>query len=448
MSTIAAESTQRIFKVMNKIMERSADGDYIFRGESKCYKYVSSSLYRQYRDVEAEHFDIEIVQKEVLQEAKRHADESDKSNDFEILTQLQHYGGDTNLIDFSTDFHIALFFACDRHFNEDGRVILQQKEPIKDQLKEPHHPRNRVITQRSIFVQPPKGFIVPDVIIAIPQDLKQAMLDHLRKYHGISTATIYNDLYGFIINQRNHVSSYTEFYRGLTYQNKGNLDKAADHYIKATDLNPNYAVAYSNLGAVYRDNNKYDLAIKSCTKAIDLNSNLANPYINRGAAYAGKSEYDLAIKDFTKAIDLNPNYAEPYNNLGAVYRIRGEFDLAIEYFTKAVDLSPNLPQAYYNRGAAYADKGEFDLAIKDCTKAIDLNPNLAEPYNNLGAVYKIRGEFDLAIEYFTKAIDLNPNYAEAYYNRGAAYAGKGEFDLAKKDFDKATELKPNQGTSC
>ena len=36
-----------------------------------------------------------------------------ESVDFEILTELQHYGGKTNLIDFTTDYLIALFFACD-----------------------------------------------------------------------------------------------------------------------------------------------------------------------------------------------------------------------------------------------------------------------------------------------------------------------------------------------
>ena len=46
--------------------------------------------------------------------------------DFEILTEIQHYEGKTNLIDFSTDYFIALFFACDGSPDEDGRVILQK----------------------------------------------------------------------------------------------------------------------------------------------------------------------------------------------------------------------------------------------------------------------------------------------------------------------------------
>ena len=47
--------------------------------------------------------------------------------DLSIFTQLQHYESQTNLIDFTTDFHIALFFACDGQPGENGRVILQKR---------------------------------------------------------------------------------------------------------------------------------------------------------------------------------------------------------------------------------------------------------------------------------------------------------------------------------
>ena len=46
--------------------------------------------------------------------------------DFEILTEIQHYGGKTNLIDFTTDYLIALFFACDGHHDKEGRIIMQK----------------------------------------------------------------------------------------------------------------------------------------------------------------------------------------------------------------------------------------------------------------------------------------------------------------------------------
>ena len=47
----------------------------------------------------------------------------EEQRDFEILTDIQHYGGETNLIDFTRGYLIALFFACDGSFDEDGRII-------------------------------------------------------------------------------------------------------------------------------------------------------------------------------------------------------------------------------------------------------------------------------------------------------------------------------------
>lgn len=42
----------------------------------------------------------------MIEAAKDYTHETDP---FEILTELQHYGGHTNLIDFTIDNHIALF---------------------------------------------------------------------------------------------------------------------------------------------------------------------------------------------------------------------------------------------------------------------------------------------------------------------------------------------------
>lgn len=198
-----------IRSLLQEIEEKSSDDDYIYRGEPEHYEEVSSSLYRQYRNIDVERFDIQEVQKEILDKARRYTSATDE---LEILAELQHHGGKTNLIDFTTDYRIALFFACDGFHDKDGRLILQRREAVRDQIRRPQNPANRVIAQKSVFVQPPKGFVEPDAEINVPKDLKQPVLNHLRKYHGISTETIYNDLHGFIKNQGIHQSAYTAFY--------------------------------------------------------------------------------------------------------------------------------------------------------------------------------------------------------------------------------------------
>ncbi len=114
------DTLSKVLEIIHKIAEKSADCDYIYRGEPECHQKVSSSLYREY-GIELKDFKIERVQKEILNEAKKFTHETDE---FEILTQLQHYGGQTNLIDFTTDYLIALFFACDGSHDKNGRIIL------------------------------------------------------------------------------------------------------------------------------------------------------------------------------------------------------------------------------------------------------------------------------------------------------------------------------------
>ena len=208
-----------VFEKIQEIAKKSPGDDYIYRGEPLYFEKVSSGLWRVCTEqFETEDVDIEDFQNQILVVSGKYTYAKDK---FELLTQLQHFGGQTNLIDFTTDYHIALFFTCDSFRDEPGRVIvLQSTDEIvtKYRVEKPQNPQNRVIAQKSIFVQPPKGFIEQEeyLEIDIPAALKVPMLDHLQNHHGISAETIYNDLHGFIRNQSFHQRAYLENYTGVT----------------------------------------------------------------------------------------------------------------------------------------------------------------------------------------------------------------------------------------
>lgn len=378
--------TPTIKDIINTIESKTADGGYIYRGERKLHKEhpyygkISSNLWREY-GIDHEGFDIEVIQKELLNAAKKHIGQlpqdyrvdytasrgvskegTDEANDFEILTDIQHYEGKTNLIDFTTDYFIALFFACDGSLDEEGRVILQKTDLIKNWIKHPQNPRHRVIAQKSVFVTPPRGFIEPeeDDIVIIPANQKQSILQHLRKFHGISTETIYNDLHGFIRNQDIHGDVYTYFCRGIAYAKRGD---------EVTDIK--------------EKQKEYKEAINHYTKAIDLKLDLPEAYYNRGNAYNAIEALDLAIKDYNVALALNPNDFDYYNNRGNVYAKKGDFDKAIKDYDTTIHLNSNYMEAYNNRGITYAEKGDFDKAIKDYRKAIELDPDYTKAHNNL-----------------------------------------------------------------
>jgi Tfp pilus assembly protein PilF len=96
------------------------------------------------------------------------------------------------------------------------------------------------------------------------------------------------------------------FFKGLSYELKGQLDNAIDEYSKAIEINPRFAEAYRNRGYACAKEHNYNKAISDYTKAIEINPRDFGAYNERGNAYFLKGQYAKAISDWTKAILIKP----------------------------------------------------------------------------------------------------------------------------------------------
>ena len=311
-----------IFDIIQKIANLSAEGNYLFRGEPKQHCKISSTLYRECERIvreaglesELSDFDIEAIKAEILDQVKAFIPRGEHAPDlFSIFTQLQHYDSQTNLIDFTTDFNIALFFACDGQPGENGRIILQKRDPRL--IEQPSGVEHRVLAQKSVFVRPERGYIDLDEsnykVVDIPACLKKDILRYLRNTHGITTETIYNDIHGYIRNKGIHKSAYREFYIAFIYQGKAEKmedtdekhelwDKAIKHYSKAIDYNPNFHRAYANRSTLYSKKRENDRAVQDSSEALEINPDRApGPYTDRDH----EAEW-MAIQDPISALNL------------------------------------------------------------------------------------------------------------------------------------------------
>lgn len=352
-----------VFEKIQEIAAKSVNGNYIYRGEPKCYQKppycgkISSSLWRECKKEMGEAvFNVEYIQKGLLNDAKLHIEDlsqafraslpvfpgvdeedTDEISDFETLTEIQHYGGKTNLIDFTTDYLIALFFACDGHNDKDGRVILQKTEDITNMIKAPLNPRHRVITQKSVFVCPPKGFIEPHEveIVTIPSNLKQPMLNHLQKYHGISTETIYNDLHGFIKHQSIHQKAYIEFYIGWSHLQQHNYNLAIENLNLAIEQNPDFPLAYYCRGLAFYKIGEYSHAIQEFSFLIERSPQFTMAHHVRGVTYLHLEEWDTARADLMEArnrkVDIIKVFRNEHESVGSFeteYEVKLPEDIA------------------------------------------------------------------------------------------------------------------------
>ena len=389
-----------VLAIINALARKSVSANYIYRGETQRYDKVSSSLYREYPDAP----DIEAIQGAYLDEAELYTPETDR---FAILTELQHYGGSTNLIDFTTDYLIALFFACDGGHTQDGRIVLLDRiGDMREHIRAPQTPARRVLAQKSIFVRPPAGYVEPDDTVIIPRHLKVPILNYLQDGHGVSTETIYNDLFGFIRSRAIHREAFEHFSAAISHIANGN----------------------------------YPAAIEECTRALDRNPQMAAAYHTRGIAHRYVGNVSDAIIDFTRTIELIPGFAEAFNNRGIANHRKGDYDQAIEDFNQSIALAPNEAAAYNNRGASYGSKGEDDQAITDFDRAIELEPYSATSYNNRGTSYRYKGDYNRAIADYDQAIALAPDNANYYGNLGESWLHLSDWGKARANLIAARQM--------
>ena len=358
-----------------KVLRFCDGGDYIFRGEDKDYGQVTSGLYREHRD-----FPVLAVEEQIIQDARTHL--QDGASDIAVLTELQHFGGKTNLIDFTKNLYIALFFACDGEIKQDGRLILvdkvtlsnvvinyeKSKEVIQTNniLVSPTGKSPRAIFQSSAFVHPHKGYLEKGDYqsVVVKAELKNELLTHLQKHLDISAETVYNDIHGFIRNQSIGTAANDEFYLGLSCSTSGDFEKGILHYTKAIKRNPQLLSAYTNRGINFLQLHRYNEAIADHTKAIELLPRRSLNYFLRGMTYKHAGNLDAAVVDYNKAIEIGPPLAAQHTGLGEIYtRLQNHSD-AISEFNKALQIEPDNHDAHHGLAYVYGHLRNYEKALE------------------------------------------------------------------------------------
>ena len=93
---------------------------------------------------------------------------------------------------------------------------------------------------------------------------------------------------------------------GYLYWGLGELDEAIKEYELSIKFDPLYDIAHNNLGVIYLDDLVHiQKAIECFNNAIDCNPNYALAYYNLGRCYALKNENVEAAKYFQAALDVN-----------------------------------------------------------------------------------------------------------------------------------------------
>ena len=120
----------------------------------------------------------------------------------------------------------------------------------------------------------------------------------------------------------------------------GNFGRGIVRLQRALEIWPDYALAWSTLGAAYTTQGKLGQAMATFRAALDRGIHSPALYYNQGRTYQLQRDYVRAVEAYKVAIQMDPGFVPAYVNLGGVHYLEGRFTEAERVWREVIRLDP------------------------------------------------------------------------------------------------------------
>jgi len=160
---------------------------------------------------------------------------------------------------------------------------------------------------------------------------------------------------------------HVQFTLGQVYTGERKWDLAAASLKRATDLNPQAAAAFNQLGYVYLIQDKKEEAIATFKKYSALLPKDPNPYDSLAEAQMTASHLADAEANFQKAFDVSPDFFIALQGVAQTRFLRNDWDggkSALDQAAAAATRPVDRLGLEFNRAWSLAAAGQMDEAMK------------------------------------------------------------------------------------
>lgn len=199
------------------------------------------------------------------------------------------------------------------------------------------------------------------------------------------------------------------------------IEHAISNLLEAIELQPDYAVAYSDLARLYinqsfrsyadRDG-RYALARAALNRALDLDPYLAETHVRLGfIAWSYDNDIETAEKHIQRALQLDPRNVVVIRGMSGLAWKKGDQDTEIEMLERAAMLDPVNVDTLTQLSEVYRRVRRFDDAEAMLYEALDVKPDLDGAHRSLAYIAMSREAYDEAIDLLQEALAINPDSA-------------------------------------
>jgi serine/threonine-protein kinase len=253
----------------------------------------------------------------------------------------------------------------------------------------------------------------PSSMLAFQRELSTAIAEQIRQRLSPER------LSALARRQTRNPEAYDLYLRGRHVWNQltpRTTQRAIEYFSQATELDRNYALAWSGLADAYA----------------------ASP-INGDAPplSVGPRARDAAAQ----AVRAEPDLAEVQSSLGVVkFWFDWDWIGAETAFRKAITLDPSYAFAHRNLGITLSHMGQREEAGSEMQRARALDPLYAVQHALSAQVAFVARDYPAAVQFARQAIAIDPGFWIGYFQLAQAYQQTGEIDLAFEALNSAGRL--------
>ncbi len=262
--------------------------------------------------------------------------------------------------------------------------------------------------------------------------------------------------------QSNFSKSYYSL--GVSYLQKGLLEKALDEFDRAIRMNPGLPFAHFNKGLIHHQQNNPEMARKEFELELDWNPHNVEAHMSLSILDRAEKRYPDALAHIQNALKTSPGHPRASVQEILVLELAGRSEEAYARAENLVIRAPDYPPGHYLRGRMLFHQGRFDLAEEELQwltrierspsenrsgttdlykgpeeSAIEPDRMMSMANFYLGMMRLQGGRPELAVEYFEKSVEISPDQAEAWSNLGLARSDAVQSVAAH---DRAIQIQP------
>ncbi|CCQ90141.1 hypothetical protein NITGR_250054 [Nitrospina gracilis 3/211] len=203
--------------------------------------------------------------------------------------------------------------------------------------------------------------------------------------------------------------AYYHFMMDLKYEREGDFDRAAEHYSKVVELEPEHEPFLTHMMVLYQRIGKLEEALQLGQRGLRKFADNTRMHTIVGDILASRGRYKEALEHYQKVAELDPKSPRAFLMAGAALRQLNRFDEARDWFHKVSVIDPANTLGFYYYGRTLLDTQDFADAEDKLKKSVSLRPSMFEARQALALTLEHQEKYQEAITQYRILKKLDPS---------------------------------------